>query len=118
MPQYYILRCRVHGEMIYSITKDDDICSDCTMRKNQPKRSKRRNQSLKLQNLKTIPNFHISMANHDIIIQNHTQLKRFRNTKCEKCGKSFVINDTIHTTVKTKQGKKRYHKKCWDSKYH
>ncbi|MCH9042093.1 MAG: hypothetical protein IIB80_08065 [Thaumarchaeota archaeon] len=58
------------------------------------------------------------MASHDTTIQNHSELKKFRNAKCEKCKKSFVINDMIHTTTGTKQGRKRYHKKCWDSKYH
>jgi len=58
------------------------------------------------------------MANHDIIIQNHSQLKRFRNAKCDKCKKPFVIKDMIHTISNPRQGRKRYHKKCWDSKYH
>lgn len=29
MPKYYILKCRVHGGKIYSLTKDDDICGGC-----------------------------------------------------------------------------------------
>jgi len=32
--------------------------------------------------------------------------------------KPFVIKDMIHTTSNPRQGRKRYHKKCWDSKYH
>lgn len=58
-------------------------------------------------------------TNQDITIKNHSQLKRFRNAKCEKCKKSFVIQDTIHTVTNKKQARRRrYHKKCWDSKYH
>lgn len=29
MPRYYILKCRIHGGIIYSLTKDDDICGGC-----------------------------------------------------------------------------------------
>jgi len=58
------------------------------------------------------------MANHDIQIENHSQLKGLKNAKCEKCGKSFVIKDTIHTTSNPSHGRKRYHKKCWDLKYY
>lgn len=58
------------------------------------------------------------MATNDTVIRNHSQLKKFRNSKCVKCGKPFVLNDTIHTTTSTRNGRKRYHKKCWESKYH
>ncbi len=45
------------------------------------------------------------MTNHDIIIQNHSQVKRFGNAKCEKCKKTFVIKDMIHTTSNPRQGR-------------
>ncbi len=30
---YYILKCRIHGGIIYSITSDDDICGSCAQKK-------------------------------------------------------------------------------------
>ena len=36
-PKYYILKCRVHGGKIYSITKDDNICGSCAKIKNPGK---------------------------------------------------------------------------------
>lgn len=32
MPKYYILKCRVHGGEIYSLTEDDDICGGCAQK--------------------------------------------------------------------------------------
>jgi len=55
------------------------------------------------------------VANHETTIKDHSALKRFRNAKCATCGKKFIMNDTIHTTS-SKQGTKKYHQKCWDTK--
>lgn len=57
------------------------------------------------------------MVKQDIKIQTYSLLKRFKNKKCEKCEKFFVLNDTIHTTTARKIGK-RYHIECWESSYH
>jgi hypothetical protein len=59
----------------------------------------------------------MDVANHETTINDHSALKRFRNAKCTTCGKKFIMNDTIHTTT-SKQGTKRYHQKCWDTKYY
>lgn len=58
------------------------------------------------------------MVNHETTVNDHSTLKRFRNAKCITCSKKFVMNDTIHTTTSSKLGTKRYHQKCWDSKYY
>ena len=57
------------------------------------------------------------MVMQDIVIRTFSQLKRFKNKKCHKCEKYFVLNDTIHPST-TRIGTKRYHKKCWESTYH
>ena len=57
------------------------------------------------------------MVNNDTVIRNHSQLKIFRNSKCAKCKKSFAINNTIHTVTNSRNGRKRYHKKCWIDKH-
>jgi len=57
------------------------------------------------------------MANSEVVIRNYTQLNKYKNKKCEECGKCFVMNDIVHTTTGTRQSRKRYHKECWDSKF-
>lgn len=34
-PKYYILKCRIHGGEIYSLTKNDNICGGCAEIKNK-----------------------------------------------------------------------------------
>jgi len=54
------------------------------------------------------------MANADFIIVDRFQERAYRNRRCAKCGKSFVMGDKGHSHT-TRQSRKVYHKKCWES---